>query len=98
MNLITIILIIIFFLVLILIGISLKYPKGRNDWPLDRKTTAAVFLSIFIFVFVIILSFYASQFVNWPSKSVIIFYSGVIIFAILIVFAILLPKGMGQTE
>ncbi|UCH89848.1 MAG: hypothetical protein JSV49_04180 [Thermoplasmata archaeon] len=98
MDLITIFLIIIFILLMILFAIGLKYPQGRKDWPLDRRTTTSVLISIFVFLLLIILSFYASQNVKWPPRAEVFVYASIIIFIILIIIAIILPSGLSAEE
>ena len=98
MVLITILLIFIFILMIILFAIGLKYPRGRDDWPLDRRTTASIFLSITVFLLLIILSFFASQHIKWPSNTELFFYIAIIILVILVITSILLPKGLSVDE
>jgi integral membrane sensor domain MASE1 len=98
MSIITIALIAIFFLLIIMIGIGLRYPKGRQDWPLDRRTSTSIFLSVLVLILLIILSFFASQNVDWPENTVIFYYFSIIIFIILIVVAILMPVGLTGDE
>jgi amino acid transporter len=98
MNLITIALIVIFLLFVVLISIGVRYPRGRLDWPLDRKNSVSILISVFVFLLLLILSFYVSQQVEWPANTTIIFYVGIIIFGILVVISIILPKGFTDSN
>ena len=96
MTWLTIMLILVFILMVVLIAIGFKYPYGRKDWPLDRKTTAMIFLSVLIFLLLIALSYFASQHINWPSRVEIFFVVGIIMFIILGIIAILMPEGLEE--
>ena len=98
MNILTIVLIVIFLLFIVLIAVGVRYPRGRLDWPLDRKSSVSILLSVFVFLLLLILSFYVSQQVEWPSNTTLVFYVGVIIFAILIIISIVLPKGFTDSN
>jgi multisubunit Na+/H+ antiporter MnhB subunit len=98
MDLVTVLLIVVFIVMIILFAIGLKYPRGRSDWPLDRNATASIFISVLVFVLLLILSFFASQHVDWPSSVQLFYYAAAVIFGVLIVIAILLPKGLSLED
>ena len=84
----------IFILFIILIYFGLRYPRGREDWPHDFRTSLHYLILGLVFLFMIVLLYLVSTTVNWPAPVEIIKWVIVGIIVALVIFGIFFPRGV----
>lgn len=80
--------------IIALLLLSVKYPRGRMDWPYDRSTSVRIFFSSILFLLILFLIYLVNRYVEYPSTA-ILFRVVVTIFLVLIIAAgVLYPESL----
>ncbi len=74
--------------------VSLRFPRGRAEWPLDAGQTAWLVVSILTAVLVLALLYVATRDVVWPGLVTTAFVAASLGIAVLAVAALVLPQGL----
>lgn len=80
---------------LVVVGLlSLRFPQGRPDWPLDGTSTLYLGLSVLTLVFLLVAMYLVTRTWTWPPLLVsLALLSGVVV-ALVSLSALFLPRGL----
>jgi len=73
---------------------SLRFPRGRTEWPLDARRTVWLLISGLTTVVVFGLSYAATRDVRWPDVVTALFIVVPLCLALLLAVAVFLPQGL----
>jgi len=79
--------------VLLVLYLGLKYPRGWKEWPHDIATTWRYLLSGALFLVIIGLIYWVTRYWDYPVGGRGLTYVAFATFAILFVLGIIFPRG-----
>ncbi len=80
--------------VFILLGVwGIKFPRAGKDWNKSRSETMSMIFSMLIFLAMFLMLWYLMGVIEWPDAMDLIVWISAITFFVLIILAIVLPKG-----
>ncbi|MFO8109471.1 MAG: hypothetical protein R6U17_02970 [Thermoplasmata archaeon] len=83
---------------LVIVGyIGIKYPAGRSDWDNNKKETIYLILTLATMLLIIYLLYLVFTIITFPSLVVILIWGAAIGMALLFIFSVIYPKGVGST-
>jgi hypothetical protein len=80
--------------VLVVLYLGYKYPKGWSDWPHDRTTTYRYVISAVLFLLILGLIYWVTRIWDYPTGARGLAYIAFIAIGILFVLGMVFPKGM----
>lgn len=80
--------------IFVLLLLSVKYPRGRFDWPYDRSTSIRIFFSSILFLLILFLIYLVNRYVEYPSSATLFKVVVTIFLALITAAGVLYPESL----
>ena len=74
--------------------LSIRFPRGRPDWPLNGTATLYLLLSLLTLVVLVVAMYFLTRDVAWPPLAFGLTAFAAAVLALVAVAALLLPRGV----